>query len=260
MTASDAPQRQYRDDEISLVDLAVILLRRWKSAGAIFFSVVFLSLVFAFFHESSYRYTSIYKIAEYTKENGEPVGLESPDSVVAKAKSFYAGADVRSLIAGRGLSELPFDVEISNPQNTLMVEVVSEAKPDEKSLVDLLHENILNHLEKNQKLLVEKRKKALQQQLEATQKALEAAQQSTGPNASELVASYFVRVSNLKADIDGLTGGEVAQKTSKSLDTVGAGPALIAALGLLMAVIFSVIGAFLIEFLSAVRRRAKEGQ
>uniref|UniRef100_UPI0024696AEF Wzz/FepE/Etk N-terminal domain-containing protein n=1 Tax=Chromohalobacter sp. 296-RDG TaxID=2994062 RepID=UPI0024696AEF len=60
------PDADWRDDEISLVDLAVILIRRWKAMAVIFVVVVALAVAAAFLLPSQYQYSSLYSVAEYT--------------------------------------------------------------------------------------------------------------------------------------------------------------------------------------------------
>ncbi|MED5295119.1 MAG: Wzz/FepE/Etk N-terminal domain-containing protein, partial [Pseudomonadota bacterium] len=67
------------DDEISLVDIALILVRRWKMMAVIFLVVVLAALAFALSKTDTYRYVSIYNVAERQPHNGSGVGtLESP--------------------------------------------------------------------------------------------------------------------------------------------------------------------------------------
>ena len=252
------PERRYEhDDEISLVDLAVILVRRWKAMAVIFFLVVAIAVAAAFLLPSSYQYTSLYSVAEYTKEGGQRVGVEEPASVVAKARNLYLGQTTRELLEEQKLTSLPFDVSISNPENTLLLQLDSEASVSDQPLVAELHQRLITRLQQDQKQLVESRRESLQRQLASARQALESAQQSDSPSAAELIATYYSRVSDIEGQLNELREGEVTQQAVQSLEPVGTGKKLIVAVGIVLGGLLAVMGAFLMQFSGMVLRTLK---
>ena len=260
MTQPPAPQhhsaeRRYEhDDEISLVDLAVILVRRWKAMAVIFFLVVAIAVVAALLMPRSYQYTSLYSVAEYTNENGQRIGVESPASVVAKARNLYLGQTTRKLVEEQKLTSLPFDVSVSNPENTLLLQLDSEASESDQPLVAELHQRLIISLQQDQKQLLESRRESLQRQLASASQALESAQQSDSPSAAELVATYYSRVSDIEGQLNGQREGEVTQQAVQSLEPVGTGKKLIVAVGIVLGGLLAIMGALFIHFSGAVCR------
>ncbi|WP_419308072.1 Wzz/FepE/Etk N-terminal domain-containing protein [Chromohalobacter israelensis] len=247
------PERRYEhDDEVSLVDLAVILVRRWKAMAVIFIVVVALAVVFALMQTARYEYTSLYSVAEYTNDNGQRVGVESPASVVAKAENLYLGQATRKLLEKHELESLPFNVSVSNPNNTLLLQLDSEAVEENQPLVSELHQQIIDSLQQDQAQLVERRHESLERQLASAKQALESAQQSDSPSAAELIATYYSRISDIEGQLNELHEGEVTQHAVQSLEPKGSNKKLIIALGIVFGVMLAIMGVVLTQFVRLV--------
>ncbi|GHC35055.1 Wzz/FepE/Etk N-terminal domain-containing protein [Aidingimonas halophila] len=242
------------DDEISLVDLAKILIKRWKLMTAIFLVVVLGAVAYALMLPTTYRYTSIYNVAE----EGAGAPLEDPNSLVAKANNLYLGPITRELIANEGLERLPFDTQIDNPSETLLVTITSDAQSDNAALVESLHEAMLSRLQEGQAQSAERRQDALERQLASANEALEAAQNSDSDSAAEVMASAMARVSDLEAQMEELTEGEVSQTAVRSLNQQGTSRALVLALGIVLGGMLAVMGAFFAQFAGLVCASLKD--
>lgn len=264
MTQPPAPQhripesRREQDDEISLVDLAVILVRRWKTMAVIFISVFAMAVMAALIIPSKYQYTSLYSVAEYTNQNGQRVSLESPASVVAKVQNLYLGQATRQLLEERELAGLPFSITASNPSDTLLLQLDSEAVEENQPLVSELHQQIIDSLQQDQDQLVERRRNSLERQLESTQQALESAQQSNGSYAGELIATYYSRISDIEGQLNELREGEVTQHAVQSLSSSGTNKKLVVVMGLLLGVMLAVMGAFTMQFSKLVCQKVTD--
>jgi len=252
------PDADWRDDEISLVDLAVILIRRWKAMAVIFVVVVVLAVVFALMQTARYQYTSLYSVAEYTNSNGQRVAIESPASVVAKTQNLYLGPETRKLLEKNDLASLPFEVKATNPSDTLLLKLNSDATQDNQQLVATLHQNLIGRLQADQAELVDQRKASLRRQLASAKQALESAKESDSPSAAELVATYYSRVSDLEGQLNELREGEITQHAVQSLEPVGTSKKLIVAVGIVLGGMLAVMGAFFLEFIAMVYKKSNE--
>jgi uncharacterized protein involved in exopolysaccharide biosynthesis len=238
----------YHDDEISLVDLARILIKRWQLMAVIFLVVVLGALAYALSLTRTYEYVSIYQVAE---EANSP--LESPQSLVARANSLYLGALVRELRDEEGLERLPIEASVTNPENTNLLRISSEAAQENVGLVEQLHERMLAKIEGEQRARVERRRESLETRIASTQRALEAAQQSDSASAGDLIASYTERLAELEDMLSQLEEGRVAQTAVQSLDPTGTSRSLIMALALVLGGMLAVMAAFMGQFVAAVR-------
>ena len=249
-----SPQQTHYDDEISLVDLAKILIKRWKTMAIIFIVVVLGALAYALSMPRAYSYTSLYGVAE----QGPYDALESPEALVAKAQSLYIGPETRELLDSLGLQSLPFDTEIENPEETLLVSLTSQAAETQVDAVTQLHEGVLTRLKESQQAMVERRKEALERQLQSAQATLDAAKQSDSLGAAEVVAGIMGRIAGLEADLIELREGEISQTAVQSLKPAGTSRALILALGIVLGGMLAVLGAFLMQFAGLVCKSLKE--
>jgi uncharacterized protein involved in exopolysaccharide biosynthesis len=248
------PQHSPSNDEISLVDLAKILIRRWKTMVLVFLVVVLGALAYVLLTERSYEYVSIYQVAE--EEPGR--ALETPASVLAKVSNLYLGPETRKLRESATLESLPFEVAVAHPNDTLLIRLGTEASENNHELVTQMHEALLARMIEGQQERVEKHRASLERQLSNAERALEAVEQSTSDRAGELIASYTERLSDIQQGLTQLSEGEVAQVAVQSLEPAGTGRSLIMVLAIVLGGILAVIGVFIFEFGSIVLASLKK--
>lgn len=248
------PQRDTQSDEISLVDLVKILIRRWKMLLVIFLLVVLGTLAYVLLMERTYEYVSIYQVAEQAPGSA----LEGPNSVLAKVDNLYVGPETRKLRESTGLESLPFEVAVSNPSDTLLIRLASEASEANSELVTEMHDALLARMAEGQRERFESRQAALEQRLQSAESALEAVEHSTSERASELVAIYTERLADIQQDLTQLSEGEVVQVAVQSLEPAGASRSLIMALALVLGGMLALLSTFLMQFAVTVKNSIQE--
>ncbi|MDY7116698.1 Wzz/FepE/Etk N-terminal domain-containing protein [Halomonas sp. SSL-5] len=247
------------DDEISLVDLAKMLIRRWKLMAVTFLIIVGIALGYALMMERTYDYVSLYRVAEQAPSSSNEQGnLESPAAIVAKTNNLYAGVVTRRILEEKGLAGLPFQLQVSALEDTSLVRFVTESSEKNAALVEEMHSRVLERAAEDQQALLESRKATLQRQLENAQRALETAQESTSPSAAELVANYATRVAEIEDQLAQLHPGELVQTAVRSLTPTGTSRSLVMALALVLAGMLAVMMAFFSHFAVAVRDSLQE--
>ncbi|WP_027961056.1 Wzz/FepE/Etk N-terminal domain-containing protein [Halomonas halodenitrificans] len=254
VSQQSANYRYPADDEISLVDLAKILIKRWKMMVATFFVVVLVALAYALMMERSYGYVSIYQVAEQTSG-----ALEPPETVVATVNNLYLGPVTRQVLSAEELERLPFDVSVSNPSDTLLVRLSSKSSEEHEALVEAMHTTLLERIKAGQQSQLNRRRDDLERQLESVQRPLEAAKESSSVNAADLVATYAKLAGEIEGRIAQLRDGQVAQTAVQSLEPTGTGRRLIMALAMVLGGMLAVMGAFFMQFAVAVRESLIEG-
>lgn len=247
---------QNDDDEISLVELAGMLVRRWKLMAAVFLVVVLGGLAYALSMPHSYQYTTLYEVAK----QGSNSTLEAPQAVVAKINSLYLGPVTRELIADSQRETLPFDMQASSVEDTYLVRLASETTADNSALVEQAHTMVVKRARQSQQQLLEQRRRSLEQQLASAESALASVKGSTGDNAGELIATYSSRVADIQLQISQLTEGQTNQTAVQSLQPVGTSRTLIMALAILLGGMLAVLAVFGAAFTGSVRQSlASEG-
>lgn len=248
------PQDHIIDKEVSFVDIASILVSRWKIMTIIFLLVVLAALAYALAVDRSYGYVSIYQVAEQEPGNA----LEAPSSVVAKVSNLYIGAATRELREEAGLERLPFDVEVGNPSDTLLIRLVSEAKKTDSDLVNQMHKLLEARIIEGENERVEKHRASLEQQLQSTERVLNAAEQSNSENAADLIANYTDRLANTQQKLSELREGQTVQVAVQSLEPVGTSRKLIMGGALVLGGMLAIMSAFLLHFVMLVRNKMSE--
>lgn len=236
-------------EEISLIDLSKILIRQWKIIVATFMLVVLSALAFVLITDRSYEYVSIYQVAEQAPGSA----LEAPNTVLAKVSNLYIGPVTRELRESEGLDSLPFEVTVTNPNNTLLIRLSSEAKEADSNLVTQMHEALQARMIESQEERLEKQRNSLEQQLQSTERVLRTAEQSSGDRASELIVSYTENLAKIQEQISQLNEGEVVQTAVQSLEPTGTSRKLMMVLAVVIGGVLAIIVAFFLHFALLVR-------
>jgi uncharacterized protein involved in exopolysaccharide biosynthesis len=279
----DAQFQHYPDDEISLIDLAKILIkRRWwvLGTGSI---ILLLAFTFALLNRSEgkmYEYTSIYQQAE--KSPGST--LVSTSSLLQQVKTLHWPNYRRQYMQEQQIEnpdELPFDFEIDTPANTTLVTLTSEALEEDKPEVDVLHEAMVKNINDHQQTAIKRETEKLEKQIERTQgllaqvqeaaaqaedaaQALTATEQITSYTERlftfEQIISYTERLFTLQDKLEDITPGNIVQYTEqgKRVQPDKVSGKLIVALGIVLGGILGIMAAFFVEFAARVRQSLKE--
>ncbi|SDK73861.1 hypothetical protein SAMN05192555_10166 [Franzmannia pantelleriensis] len=243
-------ENAYQDDEISLVDLAKILIQRWLTMAVIFCLVVAGALAYALSLPRPYQYVSLYQAAEQSPTSA----LESTGALVARANNLYLGPLTREMLAEHEeQTSLPFNVDVDSPSDTLLIRVRSTAETEHAEQVERMHRQLLERMQQDQQAMVERRQETLERRIDSNQQALEALDDSTSPAAGELIATYSQRVAELESELADLQSGEVIQTAVQSTQPSGQSRAMVLALGIVLGGMLALMGAFFAHFGSLVR-------
>ncbi|SDF99363.1 Chain length determinant protein [Onishia taeanensis] len=247
-------QRLAHDDEISLVDLAAILVRRWKAMAIIFAVVVLAAFAYVLTMTPTYSYVSVYEVAEQAPvgEGSTERALESANTVIAKAQSLAVAPVTRELLQQSGLESLPFAVDLTTPEDTQLVKIISQASESDSALVEKMHSALLDNIASNQQALVDRQRASLESRLESLEDSLASAEQSTSSGAADLIASYTEQIAMTQDRLTLLQDGRVAQTAVKSLEKAGTSRTLIMALAVVLGIMLSLMAVFLMQFAGLV--------
>lgn len=246
------PRSTYQDDEISLVDLAKILIhRRWWFFGTSGL-IVLLALAFALLTrgDPSYQYTSIYQQAEV--EPGE--AITSSASVIQQLESLDWPNYQRRYKEQNNVDVLPFGLEINSPDNTTLITLSSAATEENRDQVVNLHEALLTSAAERQQTALERQESQLQRSIERISKMLERVENTDSDASVEIAANYSDRLFELENERESLNDGEVIEYAAQGDRQSGAlGGKLIVLLGIVLGGIGGIIAAFFAEFSAKVR-------
>ncbi|MGM0785483.1 MAG: hypothetical protein ACQEUM_15330 [Pseudomonadota bacterium] len=238
--SSPSPQgmgpQHYADDEISLVDLAKLLIRRWKAMAVIFLVIVGLSAIYAWMQRTNtvttqYTYTTLLSVGYKT-----PMVFIEPLGAVATQleEAFIPGARQATGV------QAPVDVEYESRRNinedgSNVVKLVSTLpkESDRDSIANLHRQSIEPVVERHRAIL-----ERLDRQRD----------NSLIPSADDDAPMQLVAT-----EITSL-----AQPGKKTVAESGPSSALILALGVVLGGMLAVMGVFFLHFASLVRQSLRE--
>jgi len=272
------------DDEISLVELWLVLVRRWKTVAIVFSLCLVLGTIIALSTPTKFLFSTTIELALVNSKLVEPVA-----SVLAKLKQSH----IPQVLGAEKGGEL-FEVDANSPRRSKMLVLTSSGLATNTAAIRGLHRSILDLLIKEQRALVEaletprKKKHSLLasqiktdlariSKLKQSEKRLENALVALGGsaissqesgigllqaqalNAHALVGAesamldYQSRLFDLKSEIDlsrQSTAGEIAVRSLKPL---GIGKVATILLSAMLGVFIGCLAAFVQEFIAKAR-------
>lgn len=247
----EPPQRSSRpqyDDEISLVDLAATFLKRRRVFYVVFIMISLVGVAYALFVSEKYEYVTVMKLAE--KANGEYV--EEPATIIAELDSLWV-PDLQATYHAGNSRNLPFKLAASNPEDTGLVRIVSEASPSLAELIEKNHRKLIERLSSEQEQALSRLRKSLEKQiasLDSTIKMLE-----EGENTGDAIASAVEKQLALESDLQSLSPFEALVVSRQSGENSGPSRSLIVVLSIMLGLMAGVFIAFLAEFIGLVRNQ-----
>lgn len=239
-------------EDVTLVGFVTLLLKQWKIMLACIASIMLLTLVALWLKPVKYGFATMYAVASYETLEGEREGLETPEEVIAKLENVFIEQQRRQLLEDKAVEGIPFDIEVTNPSNTLLLRIMSEAEAVHQPVIEQFHEGLVSSIQQDQQQLVEGLMASLNAQQAAYTQALEAARDSNSENARELEASFFEKMLQLERRIESINPGDSTQLAVQSLEPTGIGKTFILAFGVLVALLLAPLVAVFSVFVRKV--------
>ncbi|KXS52946.1 MAG: hypothetical protein AWU57_2665 [Marinobacter sp. T13-3] len=244
-------QQPYYDDEISLVDLATTFIRRRRVFYCVFIAVVGVALLYALLLVGDVKeYNTLVQLAE---ENQKPV--ESPTNTIATVENRWY-PELQAVYAETQGAKLPFKISASNPKDTKLIKLSTEASPKIAEEVAGIHQQLVDQIIERQNALTARSKRVLEQRLNSVENTLEQLTESEA--AGEAVAQTIQERVDIEAELQSLHPAEVLVIARESLDNKGTSKKLILALAIVLAFMLGIFATFMAEFGSQVRQAMEE--
>lgn len=242
---------------VSLVDVAAIVCRQWKVAIATFLILILAVAAFALTLDTKYTYNSVYKVAERQESDNNPLGaLERPSAVVKKVRTLYTGGAVRALLQQWGEERLDFSVDVTNPSETLLVVLASDATQGNAERVKELHQRSLQQALEDQQATLDQRQQTLEKRRRDLNQRIEGLDDNVA--SGELAAAHADQLADIDAKLADLAQGEVVQLAERSVEPVGLGRFWILLLGIVAAFVIALASAWIVHFLGLVANALRD--
>ena len=155
-------QSCYPGDEISLLELWMILLKQWRIVMVIFAVIVAIGLILAVTNSKTYRYTTTIELASV-----EGVSVEKPEAVLAKLNEGYIPL-VQQKFESQGLVGVAYDVGVEISKGSDIILLHSEGGDSEFDVIRKLHSAVLKRVSEDHSPIVN----LLKARMEAKRKQL----------------------------------------------------------------------------------------
>lgn len=238
-----------QSQEITLVDLVKILVKKKLLVISIFTVLILVTLSFALLMPRNYQYTSIYQSAE----TASGTAIESLQSLTAKANNVYLESLVLEYLGETKLETMPFEININVPKDTILLRLSTQTQVEQAEEVASFHKRLLDRVFADQYEVLEKRRDILEAQLESLQQSIESLSNSNNPMTAELIARYSMQANEIRTNLANLIPGTIVHIASKSIEPVGPGRFFILIVGGLLSFLLAIGAAFLASFIQLVR-------
>ena len=238
--------QQAHDDEISLVDLASTFLKRRRIFYVVFLVTIAAGILYAILIPEKYDYVTLFKLAE--KDAGS--FIEKPATVIATLENRWLPEIEATYLAEHDQS-VPFDVVFSNPENTGLVRIVSEAAPANSDDVKHIHGQLIEKLEQTQSVAVSTLKSNLERQIESLASTIDRLEGSQDVGAA--IADAVNKRLSLEVLLHSIQPAELLVLNRQMVERKGTARSLIVILAAMLGLMGGIFLSFFAEFVSLVR-------
>lgn len=247
--------QSYRDDEISLVDLALIVSRRKTLLIAVTLIFIISGIAIALTLPKQYTYSTSLEIgSQLIKGSVQP--LEGADTLLAKLQHSYIPYILKSNKNTDKGNEKKYRIQASIPNNSQIVVIESKAaETDADKITGLLgkitaraiedHNTIYTNLQRN--LL------SLKQQTEQKLQGL-----INKPDASPEINALQLSLDNYNLQLANLRKTREILPPMASTEPTGPSRKLIVIMATVAGIFLGIFAVFLAEFLEKVRQKQNE--
>lgn len=265
-TVKKVPQEMipYYEDEVSLIDIAITLVKRRN--------IFFLAFLFVFgitifltintYLNRSQTFVSVYKVAL----EGTPAEL--PASTIEVIDSFYKEVVLTEL------NDLSFSgIEVkATTAGTNIILLSTETSEAQIEKVKIFHTKILEKVKESQDKILAKDLKNLEDQMTDSRKELEVIRKEKEDmrlirheKAPEAIVGFTNQIMTIEARIKEMEKkrfffkeGEIVQVGEKKLSKLSSGAGKLLLIGLIISLVLGVVAVFIFEFIESVKQKFSE--
>lgn len=241
----------YLDDEISLVDLGAIFVRRVWLFILLFTLFVMGGIVFALVQDEQYEYVSLYQIAE--------VGVDQPVERPAKAIAVLQSRSLPELKAAYRAehgAQVPFKVRVSNPESTSMLRISSESVKGGADDVRAFHSELMQQLQSRHQKQIADVRKSLEARVDSVGLTLDALKEA--PDAGQAVGEVMQKRVELEGKLAALSSSELIVVGRESFERIAPNRKLIVVFSVAIGFVVGIVAVYFAEFASLVRQALRE--
>lgn len=244
------------DNEISLVDLAVVLVRRKKMIAIIITLVLTITVIITILIPNKYTFSTSVEIGSQLIDN-KPAAFESPETLLAKLQHSYIQQVLSEYRLANPEDKTKYKITVSVPTNSIIIVIETIGiKEDAKILTGLLsnlvkkiiqdHARIFDNIKTNLTSLRNQAKSELD--LLSTEKDYQIEKRRLLLSTIEIQESALANLRNTR---------EISTPIN-TIDPTGPSKMFVIAIAVIMGIIIAVFAAFFAEFITRVKEKSHE--
>lgn len=237
--------------ELSLVELATILVRRFWAFLLVFLLVGSIGVGYAFVAKDYYSYTTVVALAELDRESY----LQSPAAAIAmlRDREFPVAAEE---YAKSHNGAYPPPIDILNPKNTGLLLIKTETPAQNSDAVAWLHQELAEGLERYQQRRLSEERIGIEESLASVNAMIESIR--ADGNSGMALSGAIESSARLERQKQALKPLEVVDVARESRRPTKPARLVIAVVSLVVATLLGLFAAFFVEFVSLVRIRLRD--
>ncbi len=286
MEASKVDKELIDADEVSLMELWALLLRRWKTVATLSALCLFIGIAAALSTSTKFLFSTTIELARTSSTLIQPVA-----AIQAELKESY----IPRMIAAENRAEV-LETDVKNPRGSQVLVLTSLGRRADEEAIRTLHHSILDLLIKDQEILIEavtaplrkeysllearvkvdtQRINKLRQSEVRLEKALTEIESSPASSKEVAVASilqaaslnlralmdaehaitdYQLKLNGLKLKMDMIQPATAEQVAVRSQKPVGIGKVAMVLLSVVIGLFLGILAAFFQEFIAKMCR------
>lgn len=245
-----SPYRYHRHQEIDLIELARILVRRWVLGAVAFVLVMLVGAAVVLFKPPVHDFTTTYQLAKRSAD----AYLEEPATTVASLQAHLIPM-IRARYVERTGDELSFEMLARNPSSTGLVILGSRVSLEHAPEVEAAHEAVISALQEVEAEKLANLRTRLEEELKVINQSIEELRASGGRDVGMALATSYEKRIEVEAALAALRSGEVVDLARQSLRQKGVTPPVLIAVALGLAVFLALFTVYFAEFCARVRQR-----
>ncbi|MCW9014466.1 MAG: Wzz/FepE/Etk N-terminal domain-containing protein [Gammaproteobacteria bacterium] len=245
----------YADDEISLIDLAMVLILRKKMIGIILTLFIALGITAALLIPKKYTYSTSIEIGSQII-NGTINSFESPQTLLAKLQHSFIPRTLNEHQQLNPEDDKKYKINASIPKSSEIIVLEIKATEDQADSVIKLLQNITQKATQDHSRIFESVKRNLQSRLQQANTKL--AKLGSGTDNQGEKTSLQDNIENYSAQLANLRNTREILPPMKSIEPTGTSRILIVIIAIFSGLFIAIFTAFFAEFATKVREKSSE--
>ncbi|MEW6765793.1 MAG: Wzz/FepE/Etk N-terminal domain-containing protein [Pseudomonadota bacterium] len=245
-------QSTYYEEEISLVDLWLAIMRHKRLVLAVLLIALLIGLAAALLLPKSYTYRTTIEIGQYW--NGHDFAeIDDPATVKSKLESAYI-----SQITLAEAPDKPLEVKVDSPKNSPLIILESKVTEIQADRVHTIHAAIMRAIAKEHEQSLGQMRAIYESQMRAAQAEIATLEASDSEGSLPIILDKKRQIDELTARIEGMSPTHASQIATRSVKASSPGKGLILALSGFVGLFAGLFAAFIAEFRDKVIERMTE--